>query len=378
MSLGSASKGRALPFNRNMSTLRDFSQALYDFHCEKVGLYNSIESLCSVAKDYYIAQLGNVEESEFAATHLHGLTPSEKKSKLLTWITKEIQEINDIVKRESDNDLHAAEELYKRLFDVGTAKPKYANMTCNLDAHTDLYRVRSAERYNIYDRKGMFLLSDKLENLVGAYRFNPSGYACLYLASNLYLAWEETRRPDFDKLNFSRFQNTRKVEVLDITINKDCKYQGQFLMAYLSLLCGAKTTDKDKHNYQYVVPQMMMKILCLSQRQFKNINGSDSGSVAGIKYMSSRRYDQKDLLFDDWKLTIAYVFPQHPHDDSIDVCPYLANLFKLTEPRTYFFFKAHRYDFHTKTARVSGYQDSLFYQLEEEMKNLSLGKYDTV
>lgn len=254
-----------------MSTLRDFSQALYDFHSEKVDLYNSIKSLCSVAKEYYITELGNVEESEFNATHLFGLTPSEKKRKLLTWITEEIQEINDIVKRESDNDLHAAEELYNRLFDVGTAKPRYANMTCNLDAHTDLYRIRSAEKYNLYDRKGMFLLSDKLENLVCAHRFNPSGYACLYLASNLYLAWEETRRPDFYTLNFSRFQNTRKVEVLDLTINKNCKFQGQFLMAYLSLLCGVKTTDKDKHNYQYVVPQMMMKVLCHCQKSMKKL-----------------------------------------------------------------------------------------------------------
>lgn len=359
-----------------MSTLRDFSQALYDFHSEKVDLYNSIESLCSVAKDYYITELGNVEESEFNATHLFGLTPSKKKSKLLTWIAKGIQEINDIVKRESDNDLHAAEELYKRLFDVETAKPKYANMTCNLDAHTDLYRVRSAEKYNLYDRNGMFLLSDKLENLVGAYRFNPSGYACLYLASNLYLAWEETRRPDFYTLNFSRFQNTRKVEVLDLTINKNCKFRGQFLMAYLSLLCGVKTTDKDKHNYQYVVPQMMMKVLCHCQKKYEEINPGNVCSIAGIKYMSSRRYDQKDLLFDDWKLTIAYVFPQRPHDDTVDVCPYLVNLFKLTEPRTYFFFKAHRYDFQTRKAKISDYQDSLFYQLEEETKNLNLKKHD--
>lgn len=359
-----------------MSTLRDFSQALYKFHSENAALYNSIESLCSIAKAYYVTELGNVEEREFNSTHLFGSTPSEKKSKLLTWMNSEIQEINDIVKRESDNDLRAAEDLYKRLFEVVKAEPKYKNMTSVLAARTDLYRVRSADKYNLFDRKGMFLLSDKLENLVGAYRFNPSGYACLYLASNLYLAWEETRRIDLDKFNFSRFQNTRKVEVLDLTINKEYKFQGQFLMAYLSLLCEAKTTDKDKHNYQYVVPQMMMKVLCLSQREFKRINGSDSGSVAGIRYMSSRRYDQKDLLFDDWKLTIAYVFPQRPHNDTVDVCPYLANLFKLTEPRTYFFFKAHRYDFHTKTARVSGYQDSLFYQLEEEMKKLDLGKYD--
>ena len=111
-----------------------------------------------------------------------------------------------------------------------------------------------------------------------------------------------------------------KVEVLDLTINKDCKFQGQFLMAYLSLLCGVKTTDKDKHNYQYVVPQMMMKVLCHCQKKYEEINPDNVCSIAGIKYMSSRRYDQKDLLFDDWKLTIAYVFPQRPHDDTVDVC----------------------------------------------------------
>lgn len=54
--------------------------------------------------------------------------------------------------------------------------------------------------------------------------------------------------------------------------------------------------------------------------------------------MSSRRYDQKDLLFDDLKLTEAYVFPQRPHDEEHAICPYLAKLFRLTEPRSYFLF----------------------------------------
>lgn len=221
----------------------------------------------------------------------------------------------------------------------------------------------------------MFILSDELEHLAGANRFNQSGFACLYLASNLYLAWEETRRPDFDKLNFSRFQNTRKVEVLDLTINKEYRFQGQFLMAYLSLLCGAKTTDQDKHNFQYVVPQMVMKVLCHSLNQYEDINPGKDSPIAGIKYMSSRRFDQKDLLFNDWRLTISYVFPQRPHANG-KVCPHLAKLFRLTEPRTYFFFKIHRYDFHSRKARVSDYEDSLFYQLEEEMKKCELMRYD--
>lgn len=364
-----------------MSKLRQFSQALYDFHCKKAGInegcYHSIETLCSVAKDNFVTELENVDESEFVATHLPGRSPSEKKNRLLTWIKCKIDKINDIVKLESENDMLAAIELYEVLFNEKTAMPRYKHMTCSVAAHSDFYRVRGAEKYDFYDKKGMFILSDELEHLAGVNRFNQSGFACLYLASNLYLAWEETRRPDFDKLNFSRFQNTQKVEVLDLTINKVYKFQGQFLMAYLSLLCGAKTTDKDKHNYQYVVPQMIMKVLCHSLHHYEDINPGKNSPIAGIKYMSSRRFDQKDLLFNDWRLTISYVFPQRPHAKGKgNVCPHLAKLFKLTEPRTYFFFKIHRCDFHSRKARVSDYEDSLFYQLEEEMKKCELMRYD--
>lgn len=99
-----------------MSTLRNFSQALYDFHSKKVGEkegnYHSIETLCSVAKDNFVTGLENVDESEFAATHLPGRTPSEKKNRLLTWIKCIIDKINDIVKRESENNMFAAIDLY--------------------------------------------------------------------------------------------------------------------------------------------------------------------------------------------------------------------------------------------------------------------------
>lgn len=58
--------------------------------------------------------------------------------------------------------------------------------------------------------------------------------------------------------------------MLDLTIHDEYKYREHFLMSYLALLCGAKTTDKDKHNFQYVVPQMMMKVLVSSQRKVES------------------------------------------------------------------------------------------------------------
>ena len=362
-----------------MGTFVDFSDALYEFHRNKAGdkdgQYNSIESLCEVAKDYFENELAKIYEREFIHTYLYGKTAIEKKETLTKWICQKIDKINKLVKMESDNDLNAAIDLYGLLFNKDTGIPKYQHLTSTVKKHTDFYRIREAKKYEIYDKKGMFLLSDKLEHLVGSYRFNPSGYACLYLASNLYLAWEECRRPDFETFNFSRFQNMRDINVLDLTIRRDYFYREHFLLAYLTLLCCAKTTDADKHKFQYVVPQMLMKVLCASQLDMKE-KSKDLDGIAGIKYMSSRRYDQKDLLFDDLKLTEAYVFPQRPHDEKYDICPYLTKLFRLTEPRTYFLFKSHRFNFFNRTAYVSNYQDSLFYQLEETLKKERLKKYN--
>lgn len=362
-----------------MGTFLDFSDALYEFHSIKAGnnkgQYNSIESLCKVAKDFFEIELAKIDEQEFIHTYLYGKTAKEKKDVLTEWICLKIDKINELVKAESDNCLNAACDLYGLLFNKNTGLPKFKHLTSVIKSHTNFYRVRNAERYEIYDRKGMFVLSDRLEHLVGSYRFNPSGYACLYLASNLYLAWEECRRPYVDTFNFSLFQNARDVEVLDLTIRRDYHYREHFLLAYLTLLCSAKTTDSDKHKFQYVVPQMLMKVLCASQRDVEK-KSKDKVAIAGIKYMSSRWCNQKDLLFDEIKLTEAYVFPQHPHSDKDEVCPFLAKLFKLTEPRSYFLLKSHRLQFFNRTAYVSDYQDSLFYRLEESLKGDKLARYN--
>lgn len=360
------------------NTFRNFSLALCQFHCVKAGgslPYDSIESLCEKATVYFMNELDKVDECEFKHTHLSGKEPKTRKYNLIKWLSEIIISINRLVKDESDNCLNAACELYGLLFNKNTGLPKFKHLTSVIKSHTNFYRVRNAERYEIYDRKGMFVLSDRLEHLVGSYRFNPSGYACLYLASNLYLAWEECRRPYVDTFNFSLFQNARDVEVLDLTIRRDYHYREHFLLAYLTLLCSAKTTDSDKHKFQYVVPQMLMKVLCASQRDVEK-KSKDKVAIAGIKYMSSRWCNQKDLLFDEIKLTEAYVFPQHPHSDKDEVCPFLAKLFKLTEPKSYFLLKSHRLQFFNRTAYVSDYQDSLFYRLEESLKGDKLARYN--
>lgn len=356
-----------------MGTLKDFSQALYVFHKNVGDSYKSIGQLCKGAREYFLQELKEVDDVAFLKAC------GNKKTLLIDKMSTLINRYNEIIKNESENDLEAPVKLFNELF-LQNGAAQYKEMTSEISKGTNFYRLRKADGYTRYDRKGMFLISDANENLVGTYRFNPSGYACLYLASNLYLAWEECRRPDFDTFNFSRLVNTRDVEMLDLTIQNSFKFLGNFVMAYLTLLCCARAVDKDSHHFQYVVPQLLMKTLCLSQRKAKEqlrLHKNKEQQVKlidGIRYLSSRRYEQEDFMFNDKSLSIAYVFPQHPHDNKYDICPILTRLFKLSEPRTHFLYRTHSVQFRTNTAWVRDYQDSLFYQLEELIQHDKLDR----
>lgn len=356
-----------------MGTLKNFSEELYNFHKTKESQYESINSLCDKAEAFFLDELKKVDEREFARTHLIGITSAAKKAHITKWMESIIGRMKTIVMKESENDLNAAMEFFHLLFHKdGT--PIYRHSVADVNAGTDFYRMRTAEKYQRYDRKGIFIISDSKRNLVGSQRFNPSGYACLYLASNLYLAWEELRRPDFDTVNFSRFRNIRELKVLDVTIRTKMLYQEHFLMAFLTLLCCAKAEDSDKHKFQYIVPHLLMKALCNSQRL---VEKTSKMMLDGIRYTSSRRYDLSDFLFQgNRRLSTAYVFPQHPHKAEDEVCPHLAKLFRLTEPRTYFLYKTHRLNFYNRSALTSEYMETLFYQMEEMTKKDKLERYD--
>lgn len=148
-----------------MTAYLDFSKTLYDFHKLKVGdgidQYHSIETLCAVAKQYFLEGLANVDEKEFSRTRLTGRTAIMKKSGLIAWISTIIDKINDIVKHEADNDLCATQNLFDLLFGKGTGVIKYKHLVTSIPSATNFYRVRDAEKYMRYDRKGMFIISDK-------------------------------------------------------------------------------------------------------------------------------------------------------------------------------------------------------------------------
>lgn len=347
-------------------TLQDFSQSLNKFYEDGNDKYKDLSSMLKVIRKYFLDCYDKITDSEFATFHGYGVTPTDKKIALREQLVKIIRSLNMNIKGSSNPklDLNALKRLYEFFFD-GSGKIKDNKMLYRVVANTDFYRMRSAEGYKVYDRKGIFQIAGEKRKLTSKLRFSDDGHPCLYLGSSLYIAWEEVRRATFDMVNFARFCNTRQLHVLDLTVRPRCRSLTDFVMSYLCLLTSAKVEDDDKYKYRYEVSGLLMKLLQNSI--------AHKGNVDGIKYVSSRQFDGKDIDILDRNVMIAYVFPPKQATDQ-DPDPWLKDTFKVSPVRTIFYYNIHRTNLNTKVAAISDYQKTLFYQLELRLKTEKMEK----
>lgn len=346
-------------------TLNQFSSALYEFHLKHADGIDSLQKLIEKSKKYFIDNLKLIDDTEFVAASIPGSSGSERKAHLIKWCRDIINKSRHAIKRYDES---MGAEGFKDFYDIFFPSDRASSAANIKDVHPrSFYRMRKAEQYQLYDRKGLFVISQKLDNLVAKQRFNNEGKPCLYLASNLYIAWEECRRPDFNLVNFSRFYNEKTLKVMSITIAPKMKTMGDFIMGYFTLLCSMKTHDEDSFKFQYTVSNLFMKVL------FTNIR--NGGDVDGIKYLSSRRFDCTDFLLDPNDIDDVYVFP--PKENPVNgICPKLKKMFKMTKPRTHFLYKAYRFSFDTTYPKTSKYQDSLFAEIEKQLETEDLAYFD--
>jgi hypothetical protein len=66
------------------------------------------------------------------------------------------------------------------------------------------YRARVGSDV-LFTREEMFHIPFEKRHIVSSQRYSLPGIPCLYLANSTYLCWEELGKPDFDKLQFSRY-----------------------------------------------------------------------------------------------------------------------------------------------------------------------------
>ena len=349
-------------------TLQDFANSLNEFyekgHDKKI---KDLSSMLSVIRKYVLECYDKIDESEFSGFRSYGVTGADKKVALRDDLVKTIRKLNRNIKGCSNPkvDFKALKRLYDFFFDE-KGKIRYDKMLVKIDAHTDFYRMRSANGYKVYSREGIFQIAGEKRKLTSKLRFSDDGHPCLYLGASLYIAWEEVRRASFDTVNFARFRNTRQLKVWDLTVRQKCNCLADFIMSYICLLTSAKVVDEDKYKYRYEVSGLLMKLLQNSIAR--------KGDVDGIKYVSSRQFDGNDIEIKSKSAMLAYVFPPKEAVDS-GVDKWLRDTFEVSAVRTTFLYNIHQINFiNPQTAVTSYYQDTLFYQLEQQLKNEPLDK----
>jgi len=78
----------------------------------------------------------------------------------------------------------------------------------------DLYRLRTGPLTQLTQRD-LFHIPFEKRQLVASQRYSIPGLPSLYLASSLWIAWEELGRPDLASLHASRFEGKGNLRVLD-------------------------------------------------------------------------------------------------------------------------------------------------------------------
>lgn len=349
-------------------TLQNFANSLNEFyekgHDKKI---KDLSSMLSVIRKYVLDCYDKIDESEFSGFRSYGVTGADKKVALRDDLVKIIRKLNRDIKGCSNPkvDFKALKRLYDFFFDE-KGKIRYDKMLTKVNANTDFYRMRSANGYKVYSREGIFQIAGENRKLTSKLRFSDDGHPCLYLGASLYVAWEEVRRASFDTVNFARFRNTRQLKVWDLTVRQKCKCLSDFIMSYISLLTSAKVVDEDKYKYRYEVSGLLMKLLQNSIAR--------KGDVDGIKYVSSRQFDGNDIEIKSKFAMMAYVFPpKEAADSGVDM--WLRDTFEVSAVRTTFLYNIHQINYiNPQTAVTTDYQKTLFYQLEQQLKNEPLDK----
>lgn len=218
------------------------------------------------------------------------------------------------------------------------------------------YRMRSAKKYEVYKKGGLYVIADDKLELVATQRFNGEGWPALYLASSLYCAWEEVRRADISQVNFAAFKAQKIIPVLDIAPPNRISALESFIQAYFSVICSCEVKeDTTAHKWQYVVSNLLMNTV-----RFHINRAGKQPSVFGIHYLSSKWSHTDEYQLEPSGIMEAVVIPASDR---------LHSSFLMTDPRTLFFYHARHIGYwDPDVAYTTEYKSTLFFALEEQLK----------
>ena len=219
-----------------------------------------------------------------------------------------------------------------------TAVQTHVNRLCSspdIRPHlTHLYRVRLKTMAPL-GRSDLFHIPFELRHLVRTQRYSIPGLPCLYFGGSLWVCWEELGRPEFHRMQMSRFTATAPTQVLDFGYRpalfaammahdpakkRDCP-EGRLAASYaicwpLIAACSVRVLYAGSAFVpEYVVPQQMLQWV------------THTANCHGIRYFSTHvsQYPNNP------NTGANYVFPVKSRPKS-GHCQQLRQLFELSEP----------------------------------------------
>lgn len=198
------------------------------------------------------------------------------------------------------------------------------------------YRIRNKrDAYGIL-AKQLLHIPFESRGKVTSQRYSIPGYPSLYLGNSLYVCWEELGRKSLNEIQAMRFQNTRELKYLDLTVNRflDVNWYADnypnivgekvnFMLAStrvwpLIAACSIKVKNiDDAFKPEYIIPQLLLQYVKQDNR------------VDAIKYTSTH-IDLKSAADDYSNLVI----PVKSRQDS-GYCNAICNWFNYARPRSY-------------------------------------------
>lgn len=303
----------------------------------------------------------------------YGLSKSTTKDKILKLLEVEKLKLAEIFNYWCDLDyIKANEECYNLIFGSENLS-KNRIPIIKLKKDISFYRMRGVESYQRLLREDMFHIPFSENSAVSSSRYSKAGFPHLYLASSLYIAWEEIGRKDLEKANFSLFKNIRNLYVLDLSVPNNITNYTHILQAYIALFTCICVRDVDsKYHEMYVLPNLISDALLKFRRIKEKKVGNENVKyqIDGIRYSSSKRLNSEKLLFSSNAISIMYdyVFPPNSIKNP-KFCPRLKKMFKLTDGFSLFLYNIHSFNFNnTRVAWTTDYRDSLFYDIERKLQ----------
>lgn len=324
----------------------------------------SLEDSVRKVKEVISGDLIDVEDAEI--TRAMSMTRLDLENKLELEVFQPFSEIAE--EYSAGNIMKAMTQMKDKILPEPPDNPLLEVSEKN-DKST-FYRIRSSnDKYQIFDKKGMFHISMKSRNVIANQRYSINGFPCLYLGTSLYDCWEETRRPDFERMNYTAFEysRSRPLRLLTIDLCKQIKSIDDFCRLVLFLLCTFIVNDDSKsYKFEYVMPELVLHSLISYNRTH-----AEKDQYDGIIYLSSRFFSSDCIFPNDHDRMLNLVLPVRK-ETSGGLCEILKKMFRISETGALFTERIFGGTLTASKPRATTYSRSLFSMIESEIKKRKL------